>query len=289
MTLAPAPRSARMLFAKLAWPALGGGERERRARRDVVDDLQHGPALVGTGGARGTRQSCNDRHRRRQIAAGRAVGDAARDASEAVGEHADRHAAAVQAEPVAGDVRSQGDVALAGDRAGVRLRVRRPDEPQRGECLQRGKCCDGKACRDTPAGHRDIEGPQRAQIRRQHARIVGGGRVERDEVRSHGQDRIRQVERRAGRARRHVLIVQRGEVLGHLGRGLQAIGRRDVSEGEHPKGDGQEFECPDLQAAPPDDIEVTVSDRYSLLTGMVGPLQSLRRNDACSQRKRYVL
>ncbi len=94
--------------------ALGRVEHDRRTRRDVVDDLGHGPAFV-----RAAREVMKDAGRGRQVACGDIAGHMSRGRGvgvEAVGEDADRHPRAAEAEVRSGGVRVERGVGLGGDR-----------------------------------------------------------------------------------------------------------------------------------------------------------------------------
>ena len=89
--------------------AIGGMECHLGARRHVVDELHHPAAFVGAAGVVG-----QDVYARRKITAGHVCRIAAVAAGvEAVREHANRYAAAVDAELGAGQVGVHGRIALA--------------------------------------------------------------------------------------------------------------------------------------------------------------------------------
>jgi hypothetical protein len=116
-------------FREVGLAPFRGVEGERRARRDIVHDLQHGPALVGQGlvdvvGVIGTRALLEHRDRREIRAPGPTRGAA--QTVEAVGHHAHRDTAAVHPPGGAGEIGGDRRITLARHRARAALGIGRP-------------------------------------------------------------------------------------------------------------------------------------------------------------------
>ena len=118
-----------------------GVERLLRTRRDVVDDLHHRAALVeqsslGTGLRSFSTLMPAGRSPLRHVFRGAGefwpTSKGPRRAIEAVGQHADLHAAAVHAELRARAIAAQGAIALRRGQSTARCRERRPQNLQAG-------------------------------------------------------------------------------------------------------------------------------------------------------------